>query len=35
MMLTFPPLQELIDQTRKRIKDRPLNSEERKQYYLD
>lgn len=31
----FPPLQELIDQTRERFKDRPLTLEERKQYYLE
>lgn len=31
----FPPLQELIDQTRKRFKGRPLTIEERKQYYLE
>lgn len=31
----FPPLQELIDQTRERFKDRPLTPEERKQYYLE
>lgn len=31
----FPPLQELIDQTRERFKDRPLTLEERRQYYLE
>lgn len=31
----FPPLQELIDQTRERFKDRPLTPEERRQYYLE
>ena len=31
----FPPLQELIDQTRERFKDRPLTDEERKIYYLE
>ena len=31
----FPPLQELIDQTRKRFKNRQLTLEERKKYYLD
>lgn len=31
----FPPLQELIDQTRERLKDRPLTPEERKRYYLE
>ena len=31
----FPPLQDLIDQTRERFKDCPLTSEERKQYYLE
>ncbi len=31
----FPPLQELIDQTRERFKDRPLTLEEREQYYLE
>lgn len=32
---SFPPLQELIDQTRERFKDRPLTQEEREQYYLE
>lgn len=31
----FPPLQELIDETRERFKDNPLSPEERKKYYLD
>ena len=31
----FPPLQDLIDQTRERFKDRPLTEEERKMYYLE
>lgn len=31
----FPPLQDLIDQTRERFKDRPLTPEERHQYYLE
>ena len=31
----FPPLQDLIDQTRERFKDRPLTAEERKMYYLE
>ena len=31
----FPPLQELIDQTCERFKDRPLTKEEREQYYLE
>ena len=31
----FPSLQELIDQTRERFKDRPLTAEERKMYYLE
>ena len=31
----FPPLQELIDQTRNRLKDRSLTKEERMQYYLE
>ena len=34
-LLSFPPLQELIDQTRERFKDRPLTMEERRQYYLE
>ena len=32
---TFLPLQELIDKTRERFKDRPLTLEERKKYYLE
>lgn len=31
----FPPLQELIDQTRERFKDYPLTKEERRMYYLE
>ena len=31
----FPPLQDLIDQTRERFKDRPLTEEERRMYYLE
>ena len=31
----FPPLQELIDQTRKRFKDRQLTPEEKRKYYLE
>lgn len=31
----FPSLQDLIDQTRERFKDRPLTAEERKMYYLE
>lgn len=31
----FPTLQELIDETRERFKERPLTPEERKKYYLD
>lgn len=31
----FPPLQELINQTRERFKDRPLTPEERRMYYLE
>lgn len=31
----FPPLQDLIDETRKRFKDRQLTPEERKKYYLE
>ncbi|MBQ5574827.1 MAG: PD40 domain-containing protein, partial [Bacteroidales bacterium] len=31
----FPPLQELIDSTRERFKDRELTQEEREKYYLD
>lgn len=30
-----PPLQNLIDQTRERFKDRPLTPEERRMYYLE
>lgn len=31
----FPPLQDLIDQTRERFKDRPLNQEEKRAYYIE
>ena len=31
----FPPLQELINETRERFKDNPLTPEERRQYYLE
>lgn len=31
----FPPLQELIDQTRERFKNRKLTDEERRMYYLE
>ena len=31
----FPSLQELIDQTRERFKDRQLTLEERRQYYIE
>ena len=31
----FTPLQDLIDQTRERFKDRPLTAEERRMYYLE
>ena len=31
----FPPLEELIDETRERFKNRQLTPEERKKYYLD
>ena len=32
---SFPPLQDLIDQTRQRFKNRPLTPDERRTYYLD
>lgn len=32
---SFPPLQDLIDQTRERFKDCPLTPEERRMYYLE
>lgn len=35
VIVDFPPLQDLIDQTRERFKDRPLTPEERKMYYLE
>ena len=31
----FPPLQELIDSTRERFKNRPLTPKERQKYYLE
>ena len=31
----FPPLQELIDKTRERFKNRPLTLDERRKYYLE
>lgn len=31
----YPPLQDLIDETRRRFKDRQLTPEERREYYLD
>lgn len=31
----FPPLQDLIDRTRERFKNRPLTDEERRMYYLE
>jgi WD40 repeat protein len=31
----FPPLQELIDSTRERFKDRELTQEEKRKYYLE
>lgn len=34
-LISFPPLQDLIDQTRERFKDRPLTDEERRKYYLE
>lgn len=34
-ILDFPPLQELIDQTRERFKNRQLTPEERRKYYLE
>lgn len=35
IILRFPPLQELIDQTRERFKNRQLTPEERRKYYLE
>lgn len=35
LIYDFPPLQELIDQTREKFKDYPLTEEERKMYYLE
>lgn len=34
-MWDFPPLQQLIDETRERFKNRPLTPEERRKYYLE
>ena len=34
-ILDFPPLQQLIDETRERFKDRHLTPEERRKYYLE
>lgn len=34
-LIDFPPLQELIDQTRARFENSPLTPEERRQYYLE
>ena len=34
-LIDFPPLQELIDQTRERFKNYPLTPKERRQYYLE
>ena len=31
----FPPIEQLVDDTRKRFKDRPLTKEERQKYYLE
>ena len=33
--IDFPPLQELVDQTRDRFKNNPLTPEERRKYYLE
>ncbi|MCH5312188.1 MAG: TIR domain-containing protein [Prevotella sp.] len=35
VILPFPPLQELIDETRERFKNRQLTHEERRRYYLE
>ena len=35
LIMDFPPLQDLIDQTRERFKDKPLTAEERRSYYLE
>ena len=35
VILPFPSLQDLIDETRKRFKDRQLTPEERRKYYLE
>lgn len=34
-VLDFPPLQQLIDETRERFKNRPLTQDERRKYYLE
>lgn len=34
-LIDFPPLQELIDQTRERFKNNPLTEDEKRAYYLD
>lgn len=34
-LVSFPPLQDLVDQARERFKDRPLTAEERRMYYLE
>lgn len=34
-IIKIPPLQDLIDETRERFKNRPLTPEERKKYYLE
>ncbi len=31
----YPPLQQLIDETRRRYENRPLTTEERQQYYIE
>ena len=31
----YPPLEELIKETRERFKDNPLTPEERRKYYLE
>lgn len=33
--IDFPPLQELIDETRERFKNRPLTPEEQRKYYIE
>ncbi len=34
-VLDFPPLQQLINQTNERFKERPLTTEEKKRYYIE